>query len=138
MLRTAISIPIALFVGSVLLLTYGSVSALAQTREQKIDELVSKAGAKDAENGFCASTGWPNGDKWEIFEAFLRGAQVGTSKINTFGSGACELNRVTRVHQEGTAKCVTYDVWMCAKGGRCGTNTVVDCLEKNGKLRRKQ
>jgi hypothetical protein len=124
---------------SAMLLLQNSTGALAQSREQQtIDEIVRKAEAGENENGFCSRVGWPRGDNWEGFAAFLKSASVGTWKVNTFANGNCELDRVTRVHQEGGARCVTYSIWVCQKDNTCGTNNVVDCLDRNEKLTRRQ
>jgi len=121
------------------LLCSSSVTAFAQSREQQtIDEVVRKAEAGENENGFCSRTGWPTGNNYDGFVAFLRAAAVGSWKMNTFNNGNCELNRVTKVHHESGAKCVSYSLWKCSKGGTCGTGAVVDCLDANNKLRRKE
>jgi len=125
--------------GSALMLALSSMAVLGQSREQQtIDEIVRKAEARERENGFCSIVGWPPGDNWEGFAAFLKGAHVGTWKVNRFANGNCELNRVTRVHQESIGRCVSYSLWSCPKGGTCGTGKVVDCLDRNGKLTRRQ
>jgi len=126
----------ALIAGFALALFGGGPTARAQ--QAMIDEIVRKSEAREPESGFCARTGWPNGDNWEGFKAFLTTAEVGTWKINTFANGACELNRVTEVHNEAGAKCVSYSIWVCGKDRNCGTGKVVDCLDRNGKLNRKE
>src|SRR5262245_57742133 len=76
----------------------GNSAASAQNREQKlIDEIVRKADVGEEEKGFCASTGWPNGDNFEVFKNFLENAKVGTRKTNTFKSGGCTYDVVTNV-----------------------------------------
>lgn len=127
-----------IIVGSALLL-WSSMAVVAQTHEQQtIGEIFRKAEAGETENGFCSRAGWPPGDNWDGFAAFLKAANVGSWKINTFANGNCELNRVTRVHQENVGRCVSYSLWKCTRGGTCGTGKVVDCLDQNGKLTRRQ
>lgn len=100
-----------------------------------IDEIVRKAENKLPENGFCAGTGWPLGDNFDVFKAWLESASVGTWKVNRYANGACELNRVTRIHHdEKTGRCVSYSRWNCRRGATCLTGSAVDCLDKNGKL----
>ena len=103
-----------------------------------IDEIVRRSEAGAQEDGFCAVTGWPNGDNWEGFKAFLQTANVGTWKINTFKNGNCELDRVTRVHNEGSTRCVAYTLWTCTKGKACGKGASVDCLKADGTLDRRK
>ena len=122
---------------SALLLLGGSTTAFSQSA-QMIDEIARKAEAAEPEGGFCSRTGWPKGDNWEGFRSFLLTAAVGTWKVNTFANGSCELNRVTDVSQKGGTRCVTYSIWVCKPGTDCGTGKVVDCLDRNGKLERKE
>jgi hypothetical protein len=124
---------------SAVMLLQNSTTALAQSREQQtIDEIVRKSEAREVENGFCSRTGWPNGSNWEGYKKFLTTAAVGSWKVNTYDNGNCELDRVTRVHQERGAKCVSYSLWTCTRGGACGTGATVDCLEPSGQLRRRE
>jgi len=114
-----------------LTLTCAGGGVLAQP-QSFTDELVRKAESQGPESGFCATTSWPPGPSTEEFTAFLKSASVGTSKVNLFADGKCELNRVTRTHMENGGKCVTYDFWTCEKGRYCGKGTLVDCLNKAG------
>jgi hypothetical protein len=124
---------------SAVMLLQSSTTALAQSREQRtIDEIVRKAEAGESENGFCSRTGWPNGNNWEGYKAFLINAAVGSWKVNTFNNGNCELDRVTGVHHEPVGRCVSYSIWVCQKDNTCGTNKIVDCLDQNDKLTRRQ
>lgn len=113
----------------------GGGSAVQAPGASLVDEIVRKAESREAENGFCAGTGWPLGDDFATFKAWLEGANVGTWKANRYASGACELNRVTRIHNDAaTGRCVTYSRWNCRKGQLCLTGSAVDCLDRNGKL----
>jgi hypothetical protein len=113
-----------------LALTFAS-EALAQSRSLT-DELMRKAESTEMESGFCVTTNWPSGPSLEEFTAFLKSASVGTSKVNLFADGKCQLDQVTRTHMEKGGKCVTYDSWICDKGGLCGKISTLDCLNSAG------
>jgi hypothetical protein len=115
---------------------YGGFSLLAQGQEDSmIRELVRKANAREQESGFCARTGWPSGESRDGFTEFLRGAALNSWKVNTFrNKTVCNLDRVTKVHQENGGKCVTYDGWVCDKDKGCSVYKTVDCLDRNGKF----
>jgi hypothetical protein len=119
---------------SVLFLLCASANAFAQARDQKqIDELVRKAEAGEAADGFCARTGWPPGDSVADMTVFLGAAVVGgPSHVRTFSTGACVFNRVTDVHQENGGKCIGYTFYTCPKSGVCGFGKSIDCLDGNG------
>jgi hypothetical protein len=124
--------------GAAVLLLWNGPAAFAQSAQAQIDELVRKAKGKEAESGFCAKVSWPPGDSWDGFSAHLKAAKVGTWKVNTFKNGSCQYDRVTEVHQEGSAKCVTYEFWTCSKEkNSCGVGRSTDCLGKDGKLKRR-
>jgi hypothetical protein len=127
-----------LVAGSALLALCGARAALAQPAQAQIDEIVRKAEAKEAEGGFCGTVRWPPGDSWDGFTAHLKAARVGTWKVNTFKNGSCQYDRVTEVHQEGDAKCVSYTFWSCSKErNSCAVGKSTDCLGKDGKLKRR-
>lgn len=120
-------------------LVAASVSAAparAETPEQvSIGEIIRKAENREQENGFCGRTGWVLGDNFEIFKAWLESAMVGAWKVNNYRNGACELNRVTRIHHDDkTGRCVTYLRWNCRRGAICQTASAVDCIDSTGKL----
>ena len=118
--------------GAALIVSFGAVSA--QTREQgKIDEIIRKAEGKEPERGFCATTGWPQGDNLESFLTHLQSASVGSWKVSNYASGGCQYDRVTGVHMESGGKCVAYDYWRCLPKEGCGKAKSVDCLDRNGK-----
>ena len=118
-----------------LLLASAGAGVFAQTPDQTLmDELVRKAEARESADGFCARTGWPNGDSVEYHAAYLRSAAVGASQAKIFSSGACVLNRTYDVHQENGGKCVGYTYYTCGKSGACGLGRSIDCLDKNGRF----
>lgn len=118
---------------AIVLLTLTCIGGAVPAQSQNLtDELVRKAEAGELESGFCATTNWPAGPNLEEYTAFLKSASAGMSKVNLFADGTCELNRVTRTHTENGGKCVTYNLWNCAKGNSCGYGTTVDCLNNAG------
>src|SRR5829696_2574106 len=72
------------------LLLAGGASVFAQGNP--LAELLRKVEAREQENGFCATVSWPRGDDRAGYVRWLEGAQVGTSKLNTFATGQCQYD----------------------------------------------
>lgn len=97
-----------------------------------VAELIRKAEAREAENGFCATVDWPPGTR-ESYVRFLEIAMTGFAKINTFQNGAhCQFDRVTEIYQGPSGKCVRYTWWACASGKNCGRGADADCRQADG------
>lgn len=97
-----------------------------------ITELLRKVGAKEAENGFCATVNWPPGEP-STYTRWLEDAVVGASKVNTFKNGAdCQHDIVTEVFQRDGRKCVRYTWSACARGSSCASGTAEACKQPGG------
>jgi len=120
---------------AVIFMMVGDPAAWAQNRQkQLINEIIRKAKAAEEDNGFCAKTGWPNGDNLEVFNNFLKRAKAGTWKVNTFRNGSCAYDVVTKVVAKNGGKCISYTGTNCATGKKCGHYKSTDCLDANGKF----
>jgi hypothetical protein len=105
-------------------------SALAQT--SLTDEIVRKAQKGEQEDGFCARTGWANGDSADDFAKFLRDATTSSGRATNFSGGNCVFNRVTAIKKDKGDKCVSYTFYTCMPGKACGWGKSVDCLKPDG------
>ena len=105
----------------------GDVSA-----QRLVREILRKVSRREVENGFCATTGWPAGSA-DTYVQWLENAVVGSSKLNTFKSGAdCQYDRVTAIVSRDGRKCVRY-VWSaCQRGKNCGRGTAEACKQPGG------
>ena len=104
----------------------------ANSAQRLVREFLRKVNAREPENGFCSTTGWPRGSP-AIYVQWLESAVVGSTKINTFKSGAdCQYDRVTAVSYRAGRKCVRY-VWSaCQRGKNCGRGTAEACKQPGG------
>lgn len=111
--------------------------AQAQGAADPVSELVRKADAREADNGFCAGiTDWPPGTG-ESYVNFLRTAEIGYAKVNRFRNNRqCQFDRVVDVYNGPTGKCVRYIWWACATGSSCARGEDTECLQADGSWQR--
>lgn len=111
--------------------------AQAQGARDPVSELVRKADAREADNGFCATvTDWPAGSG-EGYVSFLRTAVIGYAKVNRFRNNLqCQFDRVIDVYNGPTGKCVRYLWWACATGSSCARGEDTECLQADGSWQR--
>lgn len=114
----------------VLGLALAGTAAMAQ--EEIVRELVRKAEAREAENGFCVTTGWPAGSP-ETNRAFRERAVPGATSFDTFRDGAvCAMARVLAVYQHEGRRCLRYQYWVCERGDTCGGGFTRTCKDADG------
>jgi hypothetical protein len=111
--------------------------AQAQGSGDPVSELVRKAEAREADNGFCATvTDWPPGTG-EGYVNFLRIAAIGYAKVNRFRNNLqCQFDRVIGVFNGPTGKCVRYICWACATGSSCVRGEDTECRQADGSWQR--
>lgn len=112
-------------------------TAQAQGYGDPVAELVRKADAREADNGFCAGiTDWPAGTS-DGYVHFLRTAVIGYAKVNRFRNNMqCQFDRVVDVFSGPEGKCVRYIWWACATGSSCARGEDTECQQADGRWRR--
>ena len=118
----------------------GPPAAVPTEQQPLVVELKRKAVAKEAENGFCAGTGWPMRKNDEAgraaFAAFLDQAVEGNAQlaVTTYDDPPprCNINRVAAVFVEGGRRCLQLLIWDCTIGGPCGYGSFKYCRKPDG------
>ena len=102
-----------------------------------VAELIRKADAGEADNGFCAGvTDWPPGTG-DGYVRFLPNAAIGYAKVNRFRNNAqCQFDRVVDVFNGPEGKCVRYVWWACATGSSCARGEDTECRQADGSWKR--
>jgi len=107
-------------------------AAYAQQASPLAQEIMRKVAANETEGGFCATTGWPDGNA-ETNRAFREGAVVGSTTVDTFNNATlCATARVTDVYFRDGRKCLRYQWWACERGKTCGGGTTLTCKSASG------
>ena len=119
-----------------LLMLAAAASAASAQAPDPVAELIRKADVKEPDNGFCAAVDWPLGTR-ESYVNWLRGAVVGSAKVNRFSNGEhCQFDRVTQVYAGASGRCLRYTWWACATGKGCARGDDAECLQANGDWQR--
>ena len=106
--------------------------APARGQDPKVGELMRKVSAGEAENGFCATTGWPAANA-ETNRAFRENAVVGSTTVDSFSGGTlCASARVIEVSFQDGRKCLRYQWWACQVGKQCAGGTTRTCKGADG------
>jgi len=120
----------AIVAAAMLALTAGAASA--QSQDPVLAELMRKAAAREEENGFCATTGWPAGNR-ETNRAFWESADRGARSMDVLDGGAsCGSMLVTDVYAMRGRKCVRFMWWQCERGKQCARGTNLSCKAGDG------
>jgi hypothetical protein len=107
-------------------------AAPAHGQDTTVAELMRKVAAGEAEDGFCANTGW-RASNAATNRAFRENAVVGATTVDNFDGGAlCATARVLAVFYEQGRKCMRYQWWACQAGKRCGGGTTLTCKGADG------
>jgi len=99
-------------------------------QQAQVRELVRKAEAREAENGFCARVKWP--DRGLALTGTEAGVHPpsGTGTIWHAAGRACGVWRGDGETNEGGFRVRSYTIWFCNKGERCFTSKFKSCRSK--------
>jgi hypothetical protein len=86
-----------------------------------IPELVRKAQAGEAEDGFCARTNWPAILSPQQAAASYDRDVVGTTRLfwHKHTNPGCGFARTTAVTSENGKRCLSFAWWQCLVGAKC-------------------
>lgn len=98
-----------------------------------IAEVVRKAQGREAESGFCTTTGWrvETAETHDSNIVIYDSGTVGSSK--TFINRArgqtdyCAYLRIAQVFSEGGQRCVRTHIWYCSVGKTCAFSKFKGC-----------
>jgi hypothetical protein len=92
------------------------------------------AQAGEAENGFCARSGWPIYRSAQQAAAPHEREQVGTTRVfqHLYGTQGCGFGRTVSVAFENGRRCVRNAWWQCLVGAMCNYAIYKFCKSDQG------
>lgn len=86
-----------------------------------VREVMRKAQAGEAEEGFCARTNWPVHTSSQQAAAAWDRDVVGSTRVSVYrqGTQGCAFTRTTAITAEDGQRCVQFAAWQCLIGAKC-------------------
>lgn len=110
---------------------------LSNTVREQMAEITRKGEAKEPENGYCATLGWPIRASLDPFYAFLGEGRAGgiyLAKLQTGSVRGCSYYKmIGNFTNDSGQTCACTVGWACNEGGNCVVSRATWCNAGSGR-----